>query len=165
MHVGGQRLAFAGAGVVPVFQGDGQAFLEPQGKVLVRVVVGVAPEGGQLEKDVVVGREAVAASFGQGAQRVEHGPRLRGVEILAGGRGFGIVQGQAYVHSSPGGKAAHDFFKPRFKAAHGGGQTPLDIQMPSVDAFDVPYLGETPRFGDATSEPRHAAKHRLPSFF
>ena len=61
MHVRGQGAALGGAGFVPVLQGQSQAVLQQGDEVFVQLFAGVAPQGGNLQQDIVVGPEILTA--------------------------------------------------------------------------------------------------------
>ena len=162
MHVAGQGAALGGAGVVPVFQGQGQAFFQGQGQALVHFVTGIAPQAGQGEQSVVVGGEGLATAGSQFFQAVQHGFGLHGVKARRGAGAAGVLEGQADVHAAAGGEAAHHFFQARLKAAHAHGQAPFEVQMAAVDAFDFPLLGEAFALYQAAAEAGHTAQHNIP---
>ena len=93
MHVAGQGAALGGAGVVPVFQGQGQAFFQGQGQALVHLVTGIAPQAGQGEQGVVVGGEGLATAGSQVFQTVQHGFGLHGVKARRGAGAAGVLEG------------------------------------------------------------------------
>ena len=159
MHVCGQGPAFGGAGFIPVLQGQGQTFLQQGDDVFIQLFAGVAPQRGNLQQGVVVGREVLAARGGQGVQALQHGRGLQAVEARAG-RGTGrVLQDQADVHPAARGKAPDHFFQARLQTAHGHGQAPLEVQVAAIDAFNLPLLGEVGVFHQTASESGHTAKH------